>query len=247
MILACNTASALALPTIRARFPGLPISGVVEPGAKAAVVAAGSKQVPIIGVLGTEATIRSKAYDRAIHRRRNHARLLLRPTPLLVHFIEEGRDERDPVTRLALKQYLQPLVDHRVDVVLLGCTHYPVYKALIRRMMGPRVTVIDSAEQCADDVARRLREAGLARASGPMIGGRPLRPALRCFVTDDPALPATGASLSWRGDRRADVGVARRAVRAQVGAGRRAGRSRVAGLPRPPNRPMLGAEACDVW
>src|SRR6185312_936971 len=84
VVIACNTATALALPEARSAFPGLAISGVIEPGAKAAVAAAGAKPVPVIGVIATEATVRSRAYERAIYHRRNHARLLLRPTPLRV-------------------------------------------------------------------------------------------------------------------------------------------------------------------
>ncbi|WP_428937708.1 glutamate racemase [Fontivita pretiosa] len=181
VVIACNTATALALPGLRGEFADLSISGVVEPGARAAVAAAGARQEPVIGVIATEATVRSKAYERAIHRRRNHARILLRPTPLLVPMIEEGRDARDPVVHLVLQQYLQPLLDRKIDVLLLGCTHYPLLKGLIARIVGPNVSVIDSAEACAEDVERRLRSAGLLRPGG---GGEP-RGSLRCFVTDD--------------------------------------------------------------
>ena len=187
VVLACNTATALAMPALRTTFPDLSISGVIEPGAKAAVIAAGARPVPTIAVIATEATIRSRAYDRAIHRRRHHARLLLKATPLLVPIIEEGRGGDDPLVRLALKQYLTPLVTgHKPDVLVLGCTHYPILKDVIRRMLGPSVSVIDSAEQCADDVARRLRAAGSLRPepispeSAGAVGD------LRCFVTDDP-------------------------------------------------------------
>ena len=202
VVIACNTATALALPAVRAAFPELPITGVIEPGAKAAVVAAGPKPVPIIGVIATEATIRSRAYERAIVRRRAHARLILKPTPLLVPIIEEGRGEDDPLVRLALRQYLEPLVKHRIEVLVLGCTHYPILKNLVQRMLGPRVRVIDSAEQCAEDVARRLKNAELVRSrNGPATNesaaeapsddvGAPLpwggRGTLRCCVTDDP-------------------------------------------------------------
>jgi glutamate racemase len=109
VLIACNTATALALPAVQTHFPGLPISGVVEPGARAAIEAAGAKDSPVIGVIATEATIRSKAYDRAIIRRRQRARLLLRPTPLLVPIIEEGRQEDDLLVQLALDQYLTPM------------------------------------------------------------------------------------------------------------------------------------------
>ena len=195
VVLACNTATALAMTAVRTCFPELSISGVIEPGAKAAVVAAGAKPVPTIAVIATEATIRSRAYEKAIHRRRHHARLLLKATPLLVPIIEEGRAGDDPLVRLALKQYLAPLVSkHRPDVLVLGCTHYPIFKDVIARMLGPSVRVIDSAEQCADDVARRLRAAGLLKPEAAPAGGTRAEDwsgaaapgELRCFVTDDP-------------------------------------------------------------
>jgi len=172
-------ATALALPAIRSEFPDLSISGVIEPGAKAAVAAAGAKEVPTIGIIATEATVRSKAYERAIHRRRHHARLLLRPTPLIVPIIEEGRGEDDPLVKLALRQYLEPLIERKIDVLVLGCTHYPILKPLIQKIAGAKVKVIDSGQQCAEDVARRLRSAGLLRGDN-MSGG-----SIRCFVTDD--------------------------------------------------------------
>jgi len=190
VVLACNTATALALPALRTTFPELSISGVVDPGAKAADIAAGARPVPYIGVIATEATIRSRAYERAIHNRRHHAKLLLQAAPLLVPIIEEGRGPEDPLVRLALRQYLTPMVArHRPDVLVLGCTHYPVFKDLFRRMLGPSVSVIDSAEQCADDVARRLRTAGLLKPERAASGtwGDAVEPGeLRCFVTDDP-------------------------------------------------------------
>jgi glutamate racemase len=189
VVIACNTATALALPAVRAAFPEMAITGVVEPGAKAAVIAAGPKPVPIIGVIATEATIRSRAYERAIVRRRAHARLVLKPAPLLVPIIEEGRGEDDPLVRLALRQYLAPLVKHRIEVLVLGCTHYPIFKGLIQELLGPKVRVIDSAEQCAQDVARRLRNAELLRGqNGPAAEG-----------SADEAPANTGAALPWGG------------------------------------------------
>ncbi|HWE03037.1 MAG TPA: glutamate racemase [Tepidisphaeraceae bacterium] len=179
VVIACNTATALALQAAQHAFPGLPITGVIEPGAKGAVIAAGSKMVPTIAVLATEATVRSKAYERAIHRRRHHARLLMRPAPLLCPIIEEGRTSNDPLVRLALNQYLEPLIRNRMDVLVLGCTHYPIYRELIQEMTGKVVPVIDSAQQCAEDVARRLKIAG-------MLHGKPGEGTLRCVVTDDP-------------------------------------------------------------
>lgn len=191
VVIACNTATAVALPAIRATFPHVSISGVIEPGARAAVEAAGAKKMPVIGIIATEATIRSKAYEKSIHRRRHHARLLLRPTPLLVPIIEEGRREDDPLVVLAVEQYLRPFLRRGVDVLVLGCTHYPMLKHVIERTVGCSVRVIDSAERCAEDVVRRLRTAALLREKAECtagtaggIGGEV--GSLRCFVTDDP-------------------------------------------------------------
>jgi glutamate racemase len=181
VLIACNTATALALPMVRCAFPNLSITGVIDPGAKAAVAAAGNKQVPTIGVIATEATVRSRAYETAIHRRRQLVRLVQQRTPLLVPIIEEGRTGQDPLVRLALKQYLDPLCRYGIDVLVLGCTHYPILKDAICQTVGAGVTVIDSAEQCAQDVAHRLKARGLATVSD----GSPGESSLRTFVTDD--------------------------------------------------------------
>ena len=129
--------------------------------------------------LATEATIRSKAYEHAIARRRTHARLLFRPAPLLVPIIEEGRAADDPLVELAVQQYLSGMIQNGVQVLLLGCTHYPILKDLIVKTVGPSVAVIDSADQCAEDVYRRLLSSGLLRGDTT----RPGR--LHCFVTDE--------------------------------------------------------------
>jgi glutamate racemase len=154
------------------------ISGVIEPGARAAIEAAGSKAVPLIGILATEATIWSKSYEKAIHRRRHYARLLLRPAPLLVPLVEEGRAENDAVVKLALQQYLHPIAQRGADVLILGCTHYALLKDQIARLLGSRIVLIDSSQRCAEDVARRMQATGLLRSASD--GGE-----LRCFVTDD--------------------------------------------------------------
>jgi glutamate racemase len=180
IVIACNTATALTLNPIQQEFPHLRISGVIEPGSRAAVEAAGDQAKPLIGVIGTEATICSGAYERAILRRQPSARIVSRPTPLLVPIIEEGRPQDDPLVRLALQQYLQPLIAQQINVLVLGCTHYPVYKDLIAQIMGPQVAVIDSADKCAEDVLRRLRAEHLDR------NDRHERGSFRCFVTDKP-------------------------------------------------------------
>ena len=125
VVLACNTASALALNRLRREMPDLPVTGVIDPGARAAVRAAGSRPRPTIGVIGTEATVRSKAYDHAVHRRRQHARLMVRATPLLAAMVEEGRRADDPLVALALQQYLAPMLEKRLHVLLAGLHALP--------------------------------------------------------------------------------------------------------------------------
>ena len=192
VVIACNTATALAMPAIRKAFPELSISGVIEPGSRAAVVAAGARPVPVIGILATEATVRSRAYSHAIHRKRHHARVVQQSAPLLVPIIEEGRNIDDPLVKIALKQYLQPMVDHHMTVLVLGCTHYPVLRPLIEKMLGPQIPVIDSARLCAEDVTRRLTAQGLLRGSAsPMSSdldsdSMSIVGAFRCLVSDDP-------------------------------------------------------------
>lgn len=182
IVIACNTASALALPTLRQEFAPLSITGVIEPGARAAVAAAGNKPAPVIGVIATEATVRSRAYTQAIRGRRVHAKVLLRSTPLLVPAIEEGRNSDDPVIKLLIAQYLAPLLKHLPDVLVLGCTHYPIIKRAIIAAAGEGVAVIDSARQCAEDVARRLATAKMLASTD----ARPPVERLRVFVSDDP-------------------------------------------------------------
>lgn len=189
VVIACNTATALALPAIRSTFPELSISGVIEPGSRAAVVAAGARPVPVIGVLATEATVRSRAYSHAIHRKRHHARVVQQAAPILVPLIEEGRHLDDPLIKLALRQYLKPMVNHRMGVLVLGCTHYPVLRPLIEKMLGSDIPVIDSARLCAEDVSRRLTAQGMLRgfpSSEVGVDSVPLVGALQCVVTDDP-------------------------------------------------------------
>lgn len=177
-LLACHTATALALPAIRAEFSDLSVSGVIEPTARAAVEAAGGKPVPLFGVLATEATIRSRAYERALARRRNRSMVLLRPAPLLAPMIEEGRDSADSLLKMAVGQYVQPLVARKVDVVVLGCTHFPLISRAIEQAVGQGIPVVDASARCAEDVARRLRSAGKLKLGGAG--------SLRCLVTDDP-------------------------------------------------------------
>jgi len=196
VVIACNTASALALESVRETFPDLSITGVVEPGARAAVDALRPGEEPVIGVIATEATVRSRAYVLAIEDLCPSARVITRATPLLVHVIEEGRELDDPLVRLCLQQYLAPILDRRPSALVLGCTHYPILRPLICELVGKQVSVIDSAAQCAQDVREHLAERGLLRDAGyDMLES--IRPAglppidapaeswLQCYVTDD--------------------------------------------------------------
>lgn len=184
VVLGCNTASAVALPALRQRFPDLRISGVIDPGARAAAGAAGRRMKCTIAVIATRATIDSRAYEQAISRRRMKARLLLKATPLLVALAEDGRQEEDPVVAACLEQYLGSLRRHRPDVLLLGCTHFPLFRGAIEKVMGPACPVVDSAGACADDVAARLAAAGL------------LRPALASVFDEGPLLSVFASDVT---------------------------------------------------
>jgi len=144
IVVACNTASALAVPRMREIFK-VPVQGVVTPGAEAAVRATKTRR---IGVMGTRATIASGAYEHAIKCLDPSVQVFSVASPLLVPLIEEGLFE-DPVTDQILARYLAPLLAQNVDALVLGCTHYPLLRAAIARAAGPDVTLVDSANNCA--------------------------------------------------------------------------------------------------
>ena len=154
---------------------------MIEPGAIAAAMAVAHLPSPSIGVIATQATIRCGAYQDALRERSPAATITARATPLLVPLIEEGRRPTDPLVTLALRQYLRPMIARRVDAIVLGCTHYPLLRPALRRVLGEATVVIDSAEQCAQDVAARLDAAGLSATRRPAAADR-----LKLFVTDDP-------------------------------------------------------------
>ena len=151
IVVACNTASALALPRLEEVSP-VPVTGVIQPGAAAAVAATRSGH---IGVIGTRATIRSRAYERAIQALDPALQVIARACPLFVPLIEEGWLE-GAVTDEIIRQYLEPLVDEGIDTLVLGCTHYPLLSAAIARFLGDTVALVDSAKNCAIAVARLL-------------------------------------------------------------------------------------------
>jgi glutamate racemase len=146
IVVACNTASAVALPELQ-KYYQIPIIGVIQPGAAAAVRATGNRKVGVIGTLGT---ISSGAYRKAIQRQSDFIRVFSVPCPLFVSLAEEGYINRK-ATHLIAKEYLAPLIKSGVDTLVLGCTHYPLLKSVIRAEMGNEVTLIDSAEETAKE------------------------------------------------------------------------------------------------
>jgi len=175
VVVACNTATARALPDVEARA-GVPVLGVVEPGGRAAADASESGR---IGVIGTRGTITSRAYNTVIHRHRPDALVFEQACPLFVPLVEEGWTDED-VTRLAAERYLAPLLEQRIDTLVLACTHYPLLKPLLSRIVGPGVSLIDSAESTAAALDEMLASAGTRHSSAA-------RPAPRYFVTDEAA------------------------------------------------------------
>lgn len=161
IVVACNTASSIAIGELAARYD-VPVIGVIEPGALAAVSSTLSGRV---GVIGTEGTIASGAYRRAIGRLDRDIEVVETSCPLFVPLAEEGWTDRE-VTLVIAHEYLTPLRDAGVDVVVLGCTHYPILKGTIGKVFGPSVKLIDSAEETAKEVAERLAGLGLARGAG---------------------------------------------------------------------------------
>lgn len=161
IVVACNTATAHALPMLREELD-IPVLGVVEPGARAAVHSSHSGR---IGVIATDGTIRSGAYVRAIHQASPNARVTALACPLFVPLVEEGWTDHE-ATRLVAREYLEPFTSAEVDTLVLGCTHYPLLKPLIADVVGPAVRLIDSAEETAADAERMLSENGLTAASG---------------------------------------------------------------------------------
>jgi glutamate racemase len=161
VVIACNTSTAHALESLQAESP-VPVIGVIEPGAKAAALGADGRP---IGVIGTAGTIASNAYARAIHRLRGEARVEQKACPLFVPLVEEGWFEHRAAALVA-EEYLAPLSAAGVGSLVLGCTHYPLLRPLLQRVMGPEVRLIDSGEETARVVAAVLRERGLEAPEG---------------------------------------------------------------------------------
>jgi glutamate racemase len=178
LVVACNTVSAVALDLLTAELE-FPVLGVIEPGARAGVRASRNGRV---GVIATPGTVLSGAYPRAAAAVRPDVQVFAEPAPLLVPLVEEGWLDGE-VPRLAVRKYLGALVEHDIDALVLGCTHYPLLERVIARevddLHGSHVTVVDSAHAVASELSELLERQQLAAAPGA-------RGKLRIFVTDMP-------------------------------------------------------------
>jgi glutamate racemase len=174
IVIACNTATAHALTVLRDEME-MPVIGVVEPGARAAVAATKRGH---IGVIGTVGTIKSGAYERAIRALNPDLLVTPRACPLFVPLVEEGWTDHE-ATRLIAREYLETMVEAEIDTLVLGCTHYPLLKPLLRDVLGPDVQLIDSAEETAAETARTLAAAQLATVPNA-------EPDYRFIASDDP-------------------------------------------------------------
>jgi len=166
LVVACNTASALALPKIRESI-GIETIGVIGPGARKAVgVAKNKSEKSKIGVIATEATIASDAYAEAIKRASEKVEVVQTACPLFVSLAEENWT-REAETFSIAKKYLQKIVEAKVDALILGCTHYPILRDVIQQIVGEKVTLIDSGEAAAEEVEELLVEKNLADNNPP--------------------------------------------------------------------------------
>ena len=157
IVIACNTASALALDAVRDEFD-LPIMGVVIPGARAAVEATKNR---IVGVVGADATVRSGMYTKVIHGMAPDITVIEKACPLFVPLVEEGFKEH-PVTGEIIEYYLESMRSTDIDAMILGCTHYPLLRSRIREYMGDKIQIVNPAYETAMDLKRLLKEQGMA-------------------------------------------------------------------------------------
>lgn len=153
IVIACNTASAVAADILRKEL-GVPVFEVIVPAVKAALLATKNGK---IGVIGTRATIASGVYETRIKKERPDIEVISQACPLLVPLVEEGWLE-DSETKRIVKKYLQPLKNKQIDTLILGCTHYPVLKNIIKHRAARGVTLVDSAEEVVDELKKNLLE-----------------------------------------------------------------------------------------
>lgn len=175
LVIACNTASAISLEAVKKEFP-LPVIGVLEPGARAAAAATKTGSVAVIG---TEATIGSGAYEKAIKRIDPRVTVRSLACPLFVSLVEEGWTDND-VAELVAEKYLSSLRKSGIDTLVLGCTHYPLLKSVIGKAVGGDISLIDSAMETAKEVADVLEKLNWKGSTG----GEGIR---KYYVTDSPS------------------------------------------------------------
>ncbi len=174
VVVACNTASALALDDLE-EYHKIPMIGVIEPGASASVKATRNGRIGVIGTLGT---VSSGAYEKAIRKIDSTRKVYSVPCPLFVALAEEGYvDEK--ATYLIAQDYLEPLIKRKVDTLVLGCTHYPLLEKVISKTVGKEVKLIDSATETAMEVRKILVEKRMLKRAGP-------RPFRKFYVSDVP-------------------------------------------------------------
>ncbi len=177
IVIACNSASSLALDAIRQHFR-IPVIGVIEPGVRQAAKLTRTKYV---GVIGTRATIKSKAYENQIKRIDPAIKVISQACPLFVPLVEEGWLNQSATNTIA-KRYLDLLSkrNKRMDTLILGCTHYPLLKSTIRRILGNGIKLVDSTQQVVKEVSQILQKEGRAN-NNPQVSRRH-----KFYVTDDP-------------------------------------------------------------
>ncbi|MGE3986298.1 MAG: glutamate racemase [Dehalococcoidia bacterium] len=182
LVAACNTISSTCLDELQERVP-VPVLGVVEPAVRAAVSQTNTRR---IGIIGTRATVGSGFYAAQINAANPGVEVFSQACPLFVPLAEEGMLNAPP-TRLIAADYLAPLQGKGIDTLILGCTHYPLLRSVIQDVMGPEVTLVDSAAPTAEDLAHRLAEGGFERDDEA--------PSYDLFVTDAPGRVETVARL----------------------------------------------------
>ena len=184
LVVACNTASALALPKIREHI-GMDVVGVIGPGGRRAVRITNGQPSPRIGVIATEATVQSNAYVAAIKRASDTAEVFQTGCPLFVSLAEEGWSN-EPETYSIAAKYLAEMKEFRPDVLVLGCTHYPILRDVIRQTIGENVKLVDSGEATADEVAALLADKNMLNPNA-VTGDRQLCDDLDHFYVTDAA------------------------------------------------------------
>ena len=160
LVVACNSAASVVLDEARLRYD-VPVISVIEPGVRAAIAATRNRR---IGLIGTQATVDSGAYEDEVAESRANVKLISQACPRFVEFVERGDTTSDELIEVA-KEYLLPLKDKEIDTLLLGCTHYPLLTGVIRYVLGKDIVVVSSAEVTASEVYAKLRDDGLLRTS----------------------------------------------------------------------------------